>query len=133
MHHFFLRLKPPTLAYILAALAVGQHFLTRKLYAFSLPYPLVVGLILAALGFAVMTWAWFLFEKRRFSRNPMYLGIVLMLLGLAYFLTTPTALLAPILFILIMDQVFIPVEETTLVETFPSEFRAYSGRVRRWL
>jgi protein-S-isoprenylcysteine O-methyltransferase Ste14 len=69
----------------------------------------------------------------RLSRNPMYLGLVLLLCGWGIkngFLLTP---LAATLLIIILTYLFIKPEEVLLSEKFPLEFPQYKSAVRRWL
>lgn len=66
-------------------------------------------------------------------RNPMYLGIVLMLLGLSLTVGTLPFYLATVLFALIIDRHFCRYEEQKLRDTFAVEFDEYAARVRRWL
>lgn len=69
----------------------------------------------------------------RFTRNPMYLGMLLVLLGCAVTVGAATALIIPPLFAVIVQQRFIRFEEAMLRELFSEEFPAYCERVRRWL
>lgn len=69
----------------------------------------------------------------RFSRNPMYLGMSLVLLGCAVTVGAATALLVPPVFMLIIQYRFILPEERMLTDLFPEEYPAYCRRVRRWL
>jgi protein-S-isoprenylcysteine O-methyltransferase Ste14 len=68
----------------------------------------------------------------RFSRNPMYLGMVLVTVGLAVLVGTATSFLAPVLLWIVLDRRFVQHEEKTLVRTFGAEYLAYQKRVRRW-
>ncbi len=68
-----------------------------------------------------------------FSRNPIYLGILAALLGLAIFLGSLTAFLYPALFFILFQFVFIPMEERKMEETFGDEYLEYERKVRRWL
>lgn len=68
----------------------------------------------------------------RFSRNPMYLGMLLMLAGWAVFLGNPIALLGLPLFILYMNRFQIGPEERILQEKFGAPYRQYLQQVRRW-
>jgi protein-S-isoprenylcysteine O-methyltransferase Ste14 len=67
------------------------------------------------------------------SRNPMYLGMVLFLLGVALLLGSLTPLIVVPAFWLLLDRRFVTLEERMLGQTFGAEFDAYRGRVRRWL
>ena len=69
----------------------------------------------------------------RFTRNPMYLGMALIHAGLAVAFDGPLALATlPIAVAIIRTQV-IAREERYLEARFGEEYRAYKGRVRRWL
>jgi protein-S-isoprenylcysteine O-methyltransferase Ste14 len=69
----------------------------------------------------------------RVTRNPMYLGLLLVLLGWATFLANGVAFLLAPLFVLYINRFQIDPEERVLSAKFGAEFSAYQGRVRRWL
>ena len=69
----------------------------------------------------------------RFTRNPMYLGMVIGLTGVACMLGTVTPLLVIPIFIWVIRTRFIRVEEGMLAERFGDEYVQYQARVRRWL
>jgi protein-S-isoprenylcysteine O-methyltransferase Ste14 len=69
----------------------------------------------------------------RFTRNPMYLGMALVLLGCAVVVGAATAFLVPVVFAVIIQFRFILPEEQMLIALFPEEFPAYCRRVRRWI
>ncbi len=69
----------------------------------------------------------------RFTRNPMYLGMAIVLLGCAMTVGAATAFLVPPLFMLIIEFRYIRPEEDMLRGLFPQEFPAYCQRVRRWV
>ena len=69
----------------------------------------------------------------RFTRNPMYLGMVLMLVGVAILLGTGSPFLVVPVFMWLMTVRFIRVEETMLERVFGETFLEYKRRVRRWL
>lgn len=69
----------------------------------------------------------------RFTRNPMYLGLLLILLGWAVFLSNALAFAVVPLFVLYMNRFQIVPEERALSALFGTEFEAYVTRVRRWL
>ena len=69
----------------------------------------------------------------RWSRNPVYLGYVAMLVGVTLFRGNFWGpVLAPAL-VLTMNWLVIGPEEADLAERCPEEFAAYRARVRRWL
>jgi len=69
----------------------------------------------------------------KLSRNPMYLGFLLVLLGWAVFLSSVLAFLFLPAFILYMNRFQIDPEERALAALFGQEFTAYKARARRWL
>ncbi|QDI04657.1 isoprenylcysteine carboxylmethyltransferase family protein [Xanthomonas cerealis pv. cerealis] len=69
----------------------------------------------------------------RYSRNPMYLGHVLILLGWMLCLGHPAAGLALAIYLLYIDRVQIPREEAALRERLGTGYTDYCSRVRRWL
>jgi protein-S-isoprenylcysteine O-methyltransferase Ste14 len=69
----------------------------------------------------------------RFTRNPMYLGLLVTLIGWAVFLSNPLALLAAPLFVLYINRFQINPEERVLSSLFGAEYASYKSRVRRWL
>ena len=69
----------------------------------------------------------------RVTRNPMYLGMQLILLGWAVFLSNLAALVVAPLFFLYITRFQIIPEERVLTEKFGAAFTDYQLRVRRWL
>ncbi len=69
----------------------------------------------------------------RFSRNPIYLGMIILLLGAALLLTSLSSLLSPLLFFIILNYFIIPFEEKMLTKQFGEKYTAYKSKVRRWL
>jgi protein-S-isoprenylcysteine O-methyltransferase Ste14 len=67
------------------------------------------------------------------SRNPMYLGGLLILTGWAVFLSNALAFLFLPAYILYIDRFQIAPEEKALTSLFGQNFVAYKARVRRWL
>lgn len=69
----------------------------------------------------------------RYSRNPMYVGFLLLLAAWAFYLTNAAALALLPLFVLYMNRFQIAPEERFLLQKFGAEYQAYLTRVRRWL
>src|SRR5688500_17753703 len=67
------------------------------------------------------------------SRNPIYLGDLLIALGSATALASVSAFIAPIIFFLVVNTIVIPFEENRLQKNFGIEYQRYRGSVRRWL
>ena len=69
----------------------------------------------------------------RHTRNPMYLGLALVLAAWAAYLSNLAALLGIPAFIAYMTHFQIKPEERVLLDKFGAEFALYMRRVRRWL
>lgn len=69
----------------------------------------------------------------RITRNPMYVGMLCLLLGWAVFLASPLALIGPVLFVLYITRFQIIPEERILRERFGEPYERYLRRVRRWI
>jgi len=67
------------------------------------------------------------------SRHPMYLGMVLILLGIAIFMGTAFPLLIAIVFGVVMEFRFVRMEERMLQTRFGAAWRLYQAQVRRWI
>jgi len=68
-----------------------------------------------------------------YTRNPVYLGMLSMLLGFALMLGTLTPFLVPPVFFFIISEGFVRYEEPFLEEIFGDGYRQYKLQVRRWL
>ncbi len=134
----------------LAAIYLLDRFLPGII--FSGPLTLGLGLILCLLGIALAVSAAGLFRKAETgivpfsdatslvtsgpfqrSRNPMYLGMAMVLLGAALIAGSISSLLVVPAFMLLIQSRFIRGEEQMLREEFGEEFEDYCRRVRRWL
>lgn len=69
----------------------------------------------------------------RITRNPMYLGMVLILFGVAMLLGSAAPFVVIFLLAALLDRVFIAPEEQMLNDTFGEQFREYRRRVRKWI
>jgi len=69
----------------------------------------------------------------RLTRNPMYLGLLLLLLGWAVFLANALAFVFPAVYVPLMNHLQILPEEKALTEKFGAGFADYQSKVRRWL
>jgi protein-S-isoprenylcysteine O-methyltransferase Ste14 len=68
-----------------------------------------------------------------FTRNPMYLGLTAVLFGFGVFFGSVAMLLAPFVFVIVIDRTVIAREESTLEQLFGQQYLDYKSRVRRWL
>ncbi len=69
----------------------------------------------------------------RLSRNPMYLGIVLIYFGGCLLATSVWPLLFLIIPVVILNNIVIPFEEASMRQAFGAGYEVYCARVRRWI
>lgn len=69
----------------------------------------------------------------RFTRNPMYVGLVMFLTAWAVWLGAAWPLLGPVVFVLYITRFQIQPEERALAGLFGEAYTAYTRRVRRWI
>lgn len=118
-----------------------------------IPYPWnASGLILMAAGIVLNLNADSLFKKHgttvkpfeessvlitsgafRLSRNPMYLGMIMILVGVCVLMGSLSPFTIVPVFAIIIDNVFIASEERMLDQRFGDSWRDYKARVRRWI
>lgn len=68
-----------------------------------------------------------------FSRNPGYLGQLLLVLGVAVLLGSLSPLFILLIDFLILNWIVLPIEEQNLEQTFGAQYLEYEKRVRRWI
>lgn len=145
---------PVPCVFILAYLAgVGLEALCFHSHFFSFtPRISKIGGIVFLAGAALAAWGWLLFHRAgttrvpgrasttmviwgpyRFTRNPMYLGLMVAYLGEAGILRQLwPVLLLPLVFAY-LNWIVIPVEEAKLRQVFGARYEGYRTRVGRWL
>jgi len=149
--HADVKIHPPILTLIFIAIAYVAKWVIP--IPFAVPDVLrLIGFALVVIGFLCGVAAFLAFRKARttldphgkvsaivtsgiyrFTRNPIYLGFLLMLIGLP--LNSGSywgVLLAPI-FLLSMNSLVIEKEEAYLEKKFKDVYTSYKSRVRRWL
>jgi len=67
------------------------------------------------------------------TRNPMYLGFALILLGEALLFGSLTPFAVVVASVIVMDRVYIAKEEGMLAENFGDDWISYAAKTRRWL
>ena len=68
----------------------------------------------------------------KYSRNPIYLGMVLILIGVGIYMGAGSSLFVVLIFIYFIRKDFVIKEEAFLLELFGEEYKNYKEKVRRW-
>jgi protein-S-isoprenylcysteine O-methyltransferase Ste14 len=149
--HAVIRIPPPILTIIHITMAI----LLGALAPLPIPLPPLiqwVGLIFAALGFIIGVLAFVEFKRARasvnpkgstksivttgiygYTRNPIYLGFVFMLIGLPLNMGTYWGIILVWPLVTFMNNMTIKHEEAYLEKKFGEAYTSYKSRVRRWL
>jgi protein-S-isoprenylcysteine O-methyltransferase Ste14 len=69
----------------------------------------------------------------QYSRNPIYLGFVIALIGLNIVLGSLTPFIIVLIFIFLTNYWYIPFEEKNMNKQFGQDYENYKKRVRRWI
>jgi len=143
--------RPPRIAMTFLAVAAALHWLTPLGGAALIPSGWG-SLAAGATGMAIMTMGWWQFRRDgvaicptaptdklitdgiyRLTRNPMYLGILLMLAAIACWFGTLPFVAAALCWWGVMHFTFCPYEEQKLDRDFGAAYRQYGEQVRRWI
>jgi protein-S-isoprenylcysteine O-methyltransferase Ste14 len=148
-----IRIPPPV--YFFACLGCGlllEHFYPVCIILLAyIPRDITGGALIFTSGFLVVSAFFELIKNKttfhtskstamivkegvyRFSRNPLYLSLLLLLSGIAVFLSSLWLFLTiPILYILLLFKAVKP-EEAYLTQKFGSEYLTYAAKTRRWI
>jgi protein-S-isoprenylcysteine O-methyltransferase Ste14 len=152
MEGTMLKLPPPIWALAYMLIAAGASYLAG--------WPLVPGLplvwlavVLIVLGISLAVAAFILFRREgtelnptsttnrklvtsgpfRLTRNPMYLSLVIVALGVAFWVGAWPMFVAPIAIFATANWVHVPFEEKKMRRQFGEAFDAYARKVRRWI
>lgn len=147
------KIPPPILTLVFALIAIGVDIvLPQFFFAFGGQKIIAIGILVIAIS--IMLIAFFQFMQRKttvnpltpkaathlvtsgvmgLSRNPMYLGMLLILVAVIIAIGNYIAIFLLPLFVLTMNKLQIEPEEAALRENFGTEFEDYCSNVRRWM
>ena len=145
------RVPPP----ILALLMIGLVYLSSLLIgSVSFDYQASVSVLLVIVGLSCALPSYRLFARNkttispltpsetsvlktqgmyRYSRNPMYLGLLLLIIAATIWFGTWFGIIISLFFILLMNILQIIPEEEALLQIFGEEYLEYKKKVRRWI
>ena len=145
---------PPVALLLVTALLMAVSASVVPGAALSIPYPTIIGCGFASVGAAISFVGVLSFRRAgttvnplkpdtssslvragvyNLTRNPMYVGFLMVLIGWAVYLSNALAFLFAPAFVLYMNRFQIEPEERALTARFAEEFVAYKKQVRRWL
>ncbi len=144
-------LPPIVLGLCLMAMGLVNYYDLAKTIFVSNPLN-YFGFLFISSGLFLPVWGAHLFKKHQtnilpyknpdnivksgpfsFSRNPLYLGMLLGLIGFAIYFGTVESFIFPVILFCVINWYHIPFEEEKMTEAFGDEFINYKAKVRRWI
>ncbi len=143
---------PPPL--IVLVLIVSIYFSSKKIDLIKIPLQLEISIFILSAGILIFVNPVLQFIKSKttvnpiqfeevnklvtsgifkYSRNPMYLGMLMIVLSTSIFYLNIYSILTPLLFILWINKFQIKREEEFLIEKFGDEYLSYKKKTRRWI
>jgi len=142
---------PPVLFILCVLLLVGLKFLIPEQIFLKPPFT-NTGIILIIAGLAITIRIRIFFDKVnteihtfkkprqlvqsgffKFSRNPIYLGFTISLIGVWILTGNLIGLIGVLIFFLTSNFWYIPYEEKIMAKEFGDEYKLYKSKVRRWI
>lgn len=144
-------IPPPILLLIAIGISYGVSALFPALQLAIAPYP-ALGMLLIAGGLSLFLWTRSLLRQHKttlrprgkpsklvtagpygFSRNPIYLGFLLISIGTSLLFANVLAFVGPVIFFTFVSTFVIPFEEDMLSRVFGKSYQTYRQTIRRWI
>ena len=143
---------PPPL--IVLTLIISIYFSSKKIDLINIPFQLEISFFILSLGILVFINPVLKFIKSKttinpiqfeetnrlvtsgifkYSRNPMYLGMLMIIISTSIFYLNIYSILTPFIFVFWINKFQIKREEIFLTEKFGKEYLSYKNKTRRWL
>ena len=143
---------PPPL--IVLVLVISIYFSSKKIDLINIPFQLQISFFILSIGLLIFLYPVLQFIKSKttvdpikfkkvnklvtsgifkYSRNPMYLGMLMVVLSTSIFYLNIYSILTPFLFIFWINKFQIKREEAFLTEKFGKEYLSYKNKTRKWL
>ena len=146
-----IKIPPPI---IVLTLIISIYFSSKKIDLINIPFQLEISFFILSLGILVFINPVLKFIKSKttinpiqfeetnrlvtsgifkYSRNPMYLGMLMIIISTSIFYLNIYSILTPFLFVFWINKFQIKREEVFLTEKFGKEYLSYKNKTRRWL
>lgn len=146
------RIPPPVIVVVFLVIGLACDYCLEANFTASASWLNYTGLGLCVLGLSIMIWCAVLYRQAKtsilphtadsnmietgpfgWSRNPIYLSMLLMFVGISLIADAPAALLFVVPTYLALRYYVIAREEAYLTRRFADEYTSYQSRVRRWI
>ena len=146
-----IKIPPPVLVLILVS---SNYFSSKKIDLIHLPNQDLISIIILLIGILILINPIFKFIKSKttidpikfkkvnkliisgiykYSRNPMYLGLLMIVISTSIFFLNIFSITTPLLFYCWINRFQIKREEIFLTEKFGEEYMSYKTKTRRWI
>ena len=146
-----IKIPPPVLVLILVS---SNYFSSKKIDLIHLPNQDLISIIILLIGILILINPIFRFIKSKttidpikfkkvnkliisgiykYSRNPMYLGLLMIVISTSIFFLNILSITTPFLFYCWINRFQIKREEIFLTEKFGKEYMSYKTKTRRWI
>ena len=143
---------PPPL--IVLTLIISIYFSSKKIDLIQIPFQLPISIFILSIGILIFINPVLQFIKSKttinpikfdevdklvtsgifkYSRNPMYLGMLMIIISTSIFYLNIYSILTPFLFVFWINKFQIKREEVFLTKKFGKEYLSYKNKTRRWV
>jgi len=147
----FSKIPPPLVVLILVT---STYFSSKKIDLFHFPFQTLISIFILFVGILILLNPVLKFKKSKttinpikfkkvnklvtsgiykYSRNPMYLGLLMIVISSSIFYLNIYSILTPLFFYLWINRFQIKREEIFLTEKFGKEYLSYKNTTRRWI
>ena len=147
----FSKIPPPLVVLILV---ISTFFSSKKIDLIQIPFQSFISIFILSIGILILLNPVLKFKKSKttinpikfkkvnklvtsgiykYSRNPMYLGLLMIVISSSIFYLNIYSILTPLFFYLWINRFQIKREEIFLTEKFGKEYLSYKNTTRRWI
>ena len=147
----FSKIPPPVVVLILV---ISTFFSSKKIDLIQIPFQTLISIFILSIGILILINPVLKFKKSKttinpikfkkvnrlvtsgiykYSRNPMYLGLFMIVISSSIFYLNIYSILTPLFFYLWINRFQIKREEVFLTEKFGKDYLSYKKKTRRWI
>ena len=147
----FSKIPPPLVVLILV---ISTFFSSKKIDLIQIPFQTLISIFILSIGILILINQVLKFKKSKttinpikfkkvnrlvtsgiykYSRNPMYLGLFMIVISSSIFYLNIYSILTPLFFYLWINRFQIKREEVFLTEKFGEDYLSYKKKTRRWI
>ena len=145
------KIPPPVVALVLV---ISNYFSSKKIDLIHIPFQTLIAVFILSVGLFILINPVLKFIKSKttinpikfkkvnklvtsgiykYSRNPMYLGFLIIVISSSIFYLNTYSILTPLFFYLWINRFQIKREEFFLTEKFGEDYLSYKKKTRRWI